>query len=137
MTNHNTNLTNGPGQPLRSFSSTVTSKYPSCTRKNALITELETSARTERKRMTNHNTLQLSRMDLANQCAAFPGLSLLNTLVVFPLPTGCSSPTARSVIPTLQQTDLVLGLQKRSGLEPGPHTGYLESSLVFFLIFSS
>jgi hypothetical protein len=49
------------------------------TRKNAFITELETSARTESKRMTNHNTPQLSRMDLANHCATFPGLSLLNT----------------------------------------------------------
>jgi hypothetical protein len=46
------------------------------------MTELETSARTERKRMTNHKTPQLSRMDLANHCAAFPGLSLLNTRAV-------------------------------------------------------
>jgi hypothetical protein len=46
---------------------------------NAFITELETSARSESKRMTNHNTPQLSRMDLANHCAAFPGLSRLNT----------------------------------------------------------
>jgi hypothetical protein len=53
------------------------------TRKNAFITALETSARTESKRMTNHNTPQLSRMDLANHCAAFPGLSLLNTRVVY------------------------------------------------------
>jgi hypothetical protein len=45
----------------------------------AFVTELETSARAESKRMTNHNTPQLSRMDLANHCAAFPGLSLLNT----------------------------------------------------------
>jgi hypothetical protein len=44
-----------------------------------MMTELETSARTGSKRMTNHNTPQLSRMDLANHCAAFPGLSLLNT----------------------------------------------------------
>jgi hypothetical protein len=44
----------------------------------AFITELETSARSESKRMTNHSTPQLSRMDLANHCAAFPGLSLLN-----------------------------------------------------------
>jgi hypothetical protein len=29
-----------------------------------LLTELETSAHTENKRMTNHNTRQLSRMDL-------------------------------------------------------------------------
>jgi hypothetical protein len=29
--------------------------------------------------MTNHNTPQLSRMDLANHCAAFPGLSRLDT----------------------------------------------------------
>jgi hypothetical protein len=67
---------------MRSFSWTVTSKYSSCTRKNAFITELETSARTESKRMTNHNTPQLSRMDLANHCAAFPGLSLLNIRAV-------------------------------------------------------
>jgi hypothetical protein len=39
------------------------------TRKNAFRTELETSARTESKRMANHNTPQLSRMDLANHCA--------------------------------------------------------------------
>jgi hypothetical protein len=51
-------------------------------RKNAFITELETPARSESKRMTNHNTPQLSRMDLANRCAAFPGLSLLNTRAV-------------------------------------------------------
>jgi hypothetical protein len=42
----------------------------------------ETSARTESKRMTNGNTPQLSRMDLANHCAAFPGLSLLITRAV-------------------------------------------------------
>jgi hypothetical protein len=48
----------------------------------AFITELETSARPERKRMTNDNTPQLSGMDLANHCAAFPGLSLLNTRAV-------------------------------------------------------
>jgi hypothetical protein len=42
----------------------------------------ETSARSESKRMTNHNTPQLSRMDLANHCAAFPGLSRLNTRAV-------------------------------------------------------
>jgi hypothetical protein len=47
-------------------------------RSQAFITELETSARTESKRMTNHNTPQLSRMHLANHCAVFPGLSLLN-----------------------------------------------------------
>jgi hypothetical protein len=52
------------------------------TRKNAFITELETSARTESKRMINHNTPQLSRMDLANHCAAFPELSRLNTRVL-------------------------------------------------------
>jgi hypothetical protein len=43
------------------------------------MTELETSARTESKRTTNHNAPQLSRMDLANHCAASPGLSRLNT----------------------------------------------------------
>jgi hypothetical protein len=47
-----------------------------------LITELKTSARSESKRMTNHNTPQLSRMDLAKHCAAFPGLSRLNTRAV-------------------------------------------------------
>jgi hypothetical protein len=52
------------------------------TRKNAFITELESSAHTESKRMINHNNPQLSRMDLANHCAAFPGLSLLNTRAV-------------------------------------------------------
>jgi hypothetical protein len=38
------------------------------------MTELETSARPERKRMTNHNTPQLSGMDPANHCAAIPPL---------------------------------------------------------------
>jgi hypothetical protein len=52
------------------------------TRRNAFITELETSACTESKRMTNHNTPQLSRMDLSNHCTAFPGLSLLNIRAV-------------------------------------------------------
>jgi hypothetical protein len=47
-----------------------------------LITEVETSARSESKRMTNHNTPQLSRMNLANHCAAFLGLSRLNTRAV-------------------------------------------------------
>jgi hypothetical protein len=47
-----------------------------------LLPELETSGRTENKRMTNHNTPQLSRMGLPNHCAAFPGLSLLNTQAV-------------------------------------------------------
>jgi hypothetical protein len=51
-------------------------------RSQAFITELETSSRTESKRMTNHNTPQLLRMDLANHCATFPGLSLLNTRAV-------------------------------------------------------
>jgi hypothetical protein len=32
--------------------------------------------------MTNHNTPQLSRMDLTNHCAAFPGLSALSTTTV-------------------------------------------------------
>jgi hypothetical protein len=32
--------------------------------------------------MANHNTPQLSRTDLANHCAAFPGLSRLNTRAV-------------------------------------------------------
>jgi hypothetical protein len=51
-------------------------------RSQAFITELETSARSESKRMTNHNNPQLSQMDLANHCAAFAGLSLLNTRAV-------------------------------------------------------
>jgi hypothetical protein len=51
-------------------------------RSQAFIIELETSARTESKRMTNHNTPQLSRIDLANHCAAFLGLSLLNVRAV-------------------------------------------------------
>jgi hypothetical protein len=52
------------------------------TRKNVFITELETSARTESKRMTSHNTPQLSLMNLANHCAVFLGLSLLNTRAI-------------------------------------------------------
>jgi hypothetical protein len=51
-------------------------------RSQAFITELGTSACSESKRMTNHNTLQLSRMDPANHCAASPGLSRLNTRAV-------------------------------------------------------
>jgi hypothetical protein len=47
-----------------------------------LLTELETSARTENKRMTNHNTPELSRMDLPIHCAAFPELSHLNIITV-------------------------------------------------------
>jgi hypothetical protein len=46
------------------------------------MTELETFARPERKRMANHNTPQLSGMDSANHCAAFPGLSALSTTTV-------------------------------------------------------
>jgi hypothetical protein len=47
-----------------------------------LLTELETSACTESKRMTKHNNPQLSRMGLPVHCATVPGLSLLNTRVV-------------------------------------------------------
>jgi hypothetical protein len=47
-----------------------------------LLTEVDTSARTESKRMTNHNTPQLSRMGLPVHCATFPGLSRLNTRAV-------------------------------------------------------
>jgi hypothetical protein len=47
-----------------------------------ILTELETSARTESKRMTNHNTPQLSRMGLPVHCATFSGLSRLNTRAV-------------------------------------------------------
>jgi hypothetical protein len=46
------------------------------------MTELETSARPEGKRMANHNTPQLSGMDSANHCAAFPGLSVLSTTTI-------------------------------------------------------
>jgi hypothetical protein len=46
------------------------------------MTELETSARPERKRMTNHNTPQLLGMDSANHCAAFPGLSAQSTTTI-------------------------------------------------------
>jgi hypothetical protein len=52
-------------------------------RSQAFITELETPARTESKRMTNNNTPQVSRIDLANHCAAFPGLSLLSLSLFF------------------------------------------------------
>jgi hypothetical protein len=51
-------------------------------RSQAFITELEMSACAESKRMTNHNTPQLSGMDSANHCAAFPGLSALSTTTV-------------------------------------------------------
>jgi hypothetical protein len=44
-----------------------------------LLSELNTSARTENKGMTNRNTPQLSQMDLPIHCAAIPELSLLNT----------------------------------------------------------
>jgi hypothetical protein len=47
-----------------------------------LLTELETSTRTESKRMINHNTPQLSRMGLPVHCATVPGLSRLNTRAV-------------------------------------------------------
>jgi hypothetical protein len=54
---------------------------------NAVMTELETSTRIERKRMTNHNTPQLSGMDSANHCAASPGLSALSTTTIHYEPT--------------------------------------------------
>jgi hypothetical protein len=41
------------------------------------------SARIESKRMTNHNTPQLSGMDSANHCAAFTGLSALSTTTIY------------------------------------------------------
>jgi hypothetical protein len=53
-----------------------------CTRKRMLLTELETSARTESKRITNHNTPQLSRTGMPVHCATFHGLSRLNTRAV-------------------------------------------------------
>jgi hypothetical protein len=54
-----------------------------------LLNELETSARTESKRMTNHNTPQLSRMGLLVHCATVPGLSRLNTRAVLGLSCSC------------------------------------------------
>jgi hypothetical protein len=51
-----------------------------------LLTELETSARTENKIMTNHNNPQLSRMGLPVPCATFPGLSRLNPRSVNEIP---------------------------------------------------
>jgi hypothetical protein len=51
-------------------------------RSQAFITEFETSTRTQTKGMTNHNTPQLSGMNSANHCAAFPGLSALSTITV-------------------------------------------------------
>jgi hypothetical protein len=59
-----------------------------------LLLLLETSALTENKRMTNHNTPQLSRMDLPNHCAAIPGLSPLSTRAVFMTTILSSSDTA-------------------------------------------
>jgi hypothetical protein len=47
-----------------------------------LLTELETSVRTESKRMTNHNTPELSRMGLPVHYATVPGLSRLNARAV-------------------------------------------------------
>jgi hypothetical protein len=44
--------------------------------------DVEMSARPGKKRMTNHNTPQLSGMDSANHCAAFPGLSALSTTTI-------------------------------------------------------
>jgi hypothetical protein len=52
-----------------------------------LLIELETSARTESKRTTNHNTPQLSRMGLPVHCATFHGVSRLNTRAVPAWPT--------------------------------------------------
>jgi hypothetical protein len=57
-------------------------QYRRCVQGRMLLTELETSARTESKRMTNHNTPQLTRMGLPVHCATFPGLSRLNTRAV-------------------------------------------------------
>jgi hypothetical protein len=63
---------------------------------NAFITEVGTSARSESKRMTNHNTSQLSGMDSANHCAAFPGLSRLNTRAVRREDVACGPETEHS-----------------------------------------
>jgi hypothetical protein len=60
------------------------------------MTELETSARPERKRMTNHNTPQLSGMDSANHCAAFPGLSALSTTTISHAGVGVVDPGTSS-----------------------------------------
>jgi hypothetical protein len=57
-------------------------QYRGFSKGRMLLTELETSARTESKRMTNHKTPQLSRMGLPVHCATFHGLSRLNTRAV-------------------------------------------------------
>jgi hypothetical protein len=57
-------------------------QYRRSVQRRMLLTELETSARTESKRMTNHNTPRLSRMGLPVHCATFPELSRLNTQAV-------------------------------------------------------
>jgi hypothetical protein len=58
------------------------------------MTELETSARRGRKRMTNHNTPQLSGMDSANHCAAFPGLSALSITTIRAVAVNAMSTTS-------------------------------------------
>jgi hypothetical protein len=85
--------------------------FVACCYSMQFLTELETSAFAESKRITNHNTPQLSRMDLTNHCAAFPGLSLLNIRAValfrsplqgcdayleLPLPPGISNPRSNT-----------------------------------------
>jgi hypothetical protein len=51
-----------------------------------MLTRMERlSTRIESKRMTYHNTPQLSGMDSANHCAAFPGLSALSTTTILTL----------------------------------------------------
>jgi hypothetical protein len=65
-----------------------------------ILTELETSARTESKRMTNHNTPQLSRMGLPVHCSNFPGLSRLNTLALY---------IVASVVSTAEDSKISLG----------------------------
>jgi hypothetical protein len=57
-------------------------QYRRSVQRRMRLTELETSAHTESKRMTNHNTPQLSRMGLPVHCTTFPGLSRLNTRAV-------------------------------------------------------
>jgi hypothetical protein len=74
----------------------------------AFITELETSIRTKSKRMTNRNTPQFSRMDLANHCPAFPELLRLNTRAVLSLGLILAVQCIRQCIPQWLAFVLVL-----------------------------
>jgi hypothetical protein len=71
------------------------------------------SARIESKRMTNHNTPQLSGIDSANHCAAFPGLSALSTTTI-PFFRGRSSSerTPQSTNPSGSLQLIILSLKR-------------------------